>query len=110
MLQRALQGERKIMGVEKYKGESPGQLALRVWHSGSALHVSLGKAWLAGKRSQDPYALVYLLSPDTGRGLFQLGNRRTRTHDQNIQPDFNSEFQFPVGCRHNTGHCSGSDI
>ena len=32
------------MGVEKYKGVSPGQLALRVWHSGPALHVSLGKA------------------------------------------------------------------
>ena len=99
MLQRALQGERKIMGVEKYKGVSPGQLALRVWHSGPALHVSLGKAWLAGKRSQDPYALVYLLSPETGMGLFQLGNRRTRTHDQNIQPNFDFEFQFPVGDR-----------
>ena len=87
------------MGVEKYKGVSPGQLALRVWHSGPALHVSLGKAWLAGKRSQDPYALVYLLSSETGMGLFQLGNRRTRTHDQNIQPNFDSEFQFPVGDR-----------
>ena len=98
------------MGVEKYKGVSPGQLALKVWHSGAALHVSLGKAWLAGKRSQDPYALVYLLPPEMGRGLFQLGNMRTRTHDQNIQPNFNSEFQFPVGGRYNTGHCSNSDI
>lgn len=92
------------MGVEKYKGVSPGQLALRVWHSGSALHVSLGKAWLAGKRSQDPYALVYLLSPETGLGLFQIGNRKTRTHDQNIQPNFDSEFQFPVSDR-KTRHC-----
>ena len=40
------------MTLDKYKGASPGQLGLRVWHSGAALHVSLGKAWLAGKRSQ----------------------------------------------------------
>ena len=49
------------MTVAKYKGMDPGRLSCRVWHSGPSLHVALGQAWLGGKRSQDPYALVYLL-------------------------------------------------
>ena len=59
VMQRSLQG--KIMTVAKYKGADPGRLSCRVWHSGPSLHVALGQAWLGGKRSQDPYALVYLL-------------------------------------------------
>ena len=112
VMQRSLQG--KIMTVAKYKGADPGRLSCRVWHSGPSLHVALGQAWLGGKRSQDPYALVYLLryyfvpllgityypllfrSPSTGRGHFQMGNRRTRTFDKNIEPCFNTDFVFPV--------------
>jgi len=91
---RAFKG--KIMTIDKYKGEKPGKLNFKVTYNRGTLTVSLGQAWLAGKRSQDPYALVYLLSPSTGLGLFQIGNHKTRTFDRNIEPHFNSDFVFEI--------------
>ena len=94
-IQRAAQGGRKIMTLDKYKGAEPGKLDIKVSYDGGMLTVSLGRAYLSGKRSQDPYALVYLISP-TGACWFQIGNNRTRTFDKNIEPEFNSDFTFMV--------------
>jgi len=91
---RALKG--KIMTIEKYKGQKPGKLNFKVSYNRGTLTVSLGQAWLAGKRSQDPYALVYLFNPSTGLSLFQIGNNKTRTFDKNIEPQFNSDFVFEI--------------
>ena len=51
---------------------------------------------LAGKRSQDPYAFVYLHGQN-GMSYFQVGNNRTKTHDKTVDPEFNHDFQFRVG-------------
>ena len=50
---------------------------------------------LFGRRSQDPYALVYLLG---GNGLakFQIDNNSTKTFDKNIKPDMKHDFYFKV--------------
>lgn len=83
------------MRIDKYKGVDPGKLEIRVVYDGGYLTVSLRNAWLAGKKSQDPYALVYLLAPG-GQCWFQVGNNRTRTHDRTLEPAFNSDFKFMV--------------
>ena len=64
-------------------------------YTNGCLTVRLRSAKLAGKRSQDPYALVYLLA-DNGMCYFQNGNNQTRTFDKNIEPNFNSTFLFQV--------------
>merc|ERR1740137_87693 len=89
---RSLKG--KIKTESKYKGVLPGNLNLKVSYESDCLHVSLGAAQISGKASQDPYALVYLLSNQTGLGIFQTRNNKTRTFKNNLKPDFNSDFQF----------------
>jgi len=91
---RALKG--KIMTEAKYKGVSPGTLNIKVSYESGCLRVTLGAAQISGKASQDPYALVYLLSSETGLGLFQRGNNKTKTFKTNLKPDFNTEFQLLV--------------
>jgi len=91
---RALKG--KIKTEAKYKGVSPGTLNIKVSYESDCLHVTLGAAQLSGKASQDPYALVYLLNSQTGLGLFQRGNNKTKTFKTNLKPDFNTEFQLLV--------------
>eukprot|EP00090_Calanus_glacialis_P014312 TRINITY_DN23083_c0_g1_i2.p1 TRINITY_DN23083_c0_g1~~TRINITY_DN23083_c0_g1_i2.p1 ORF type:complete len:337 (-),score=63.35 TRINITY_DN23083_c0_g1_i2:83-1093(-) len=91
---RSLKG--KIRTEAKYKGVSPGNLNIKVSYESGYLNVTLGAAQLSGKASQDPYALVYLLSSETGLGLFQMGNNKTRTFRSNLKPDFNTEFKFMV--------------
>ena len=60
------------------------------------LHVHLEKADLSGRRSQDPFALVYLLDEATGMSTFQIENNRTQTFDKNIRPEFRHDFFFKV--------------
>ena len=50
---------------------------------------------LYGKRSQDPYALVYLLA-DNGTTYFQDGNEKTKTFDKTLDPPFETKFEFKV--------------
>eukprot|EP00092_Neocalanus_flemingeri_P031793 GFUD01034537.1.p1 GENE.GFUD01034537.1~~GFUD01034537.1.p1 ORF type:complete len:648 (+),score=175.65 GFUD01034537.1:48-1991(+) len=85
----------KIKKLLDYKGLSPGNLDLEVSYQEGCLTVYLGSANLAGKRSQDPYALVYLLASD-GLCYFQQGKNQTEIFDKNIQPDFDSMFQFKM--------------
>ena len=51
---------------------------------------------LYGKRSQDPYALVYLLA-ESGATYFQDGNEKTTTFDKTLEPPFKTKFEFKVG-------------
>ena len=90
--------------MEKYKGEKPGSLHIKVTYQTGCLTVSLGQASLAGKRSQDPYAMVYLLPPQSSKVLFEIGNNKTKVFDRNIEPAFNSDFQFRVIHDSNTVH------
>ena len=50
---------------------------------------------LFGRRSQDPYALVYLLAGD-GSTYFQDGNEKTVTFDKTLDPPFKTKFEFKV--------------
>ena len=59
------------------------------------LHVHLESAELYGKRSQAPFALVYLLGSN-GLGKFQIENNGTKTHDKNIKPEMHHDFFFKV--------------
>ena len=55
---------------------------------------------LFGRRSQDPYALVYLLDKEKGDGemhaktWFQENNMKTRTEDKTLNPVWNHPFKF----------------
>ena len=53
---------------------------------------------LYGKRSQDPYALVYLLA-ESGATYFQDGNEKTTTFDKTLEPPFKTKFEFKVGLK-----------
>ena len=68
----------------------------QVYYGAGCLNVHLGKAKLCGRRSQDPYAVVYLLEEATGRCSFQRGSRHTDVFNQNIEPNFNKTFYFKV--------------
>ena len=68
----------------------------QIYYGAGCLTVHLGRAKLYGKRSQDPYALVYLLEDDSKRCYFQRDNRQTDVFDQNIEPHFNKTFYFKV--------------
>ena len=68
----------------------------KVYYGGGCLTVHLGKAKLFGKRSQDPYAIVYLVDEATKKCYFQRDNRQTDVFDQNIEPNFNKTFYFKV--------------
>ena len=109
MLQRA--STNRIAGRESYKGASPGTLKLRVmdnrhfplsrqhsqvYYRAGCLNVHLGKARLDGKRSQDPFALVYLLDTMTGASYFQKNNRQTDVFERTTEPNFNKTFYFKV--------------
>jgi len=89
----------KIKRREDYKGYLegllPGTLDLGVSYKDGFLNVRLGSAKLHGEKSQDPYALVYLLASN-GMCYFQKGNNQTQHFDKNIEPDFNSTFQFKM--------------
>ena len=50
---------------------------------------------LYGKRSQNPYALVYLLGPN-GLAKFQIENNKTETFDKNLKPELDHDFFFKV--------------
>ena len=86
----------KIRRRETYNGLKAGTLGLRVHYGAGCLNVHLGKAELSGKKSQDPYALVYLLDEHSGKCYFQQGNRQTDIFDRNIKPNFNKTFYFKV--------------
>jgi len=86
----------KILGKGYYRGHSPGHLGLKVYYGGGCLTVHLGKAKLFGKRSQDPYAIVYLVDEATKKCYFQRDNRQTDVFDQNIEPNFNKTFYFKM--------------
>jgi len=89
-----------IKDRDSYNGLSPGTLSISVTYKTGCLEVFLGSAELTGKRSQDPYALCYLLEKDE-HGIdkpqpcyFEVGNNKTITHDKNINPNFQHRFKF----------------
>lgn len=93
---RARQGERKIKTKDKYDGVSPGKLLFSVSYNFGSLHVNIDAAKeLFGRRSQDPYALVYLLAGD-GSTYFQDGNEKTVTFDKTLDPPFKTKFEFKM--------------
>jgi len=86
----------KIIERDSYKGESPGKVTVRIQYINGFLNVHLLKAEdLYGKRSQDPYALVYLLDK-SGMSYFQRGNNRTDFKSKTLNPEFNHEFKFKM--------------
>jgi len=87
----------KIRSLDSYKGFLPGKLQLSVDYTGGCLTVYLDYAKdLYGKRSQDSYALCYLLGKD-GRCYFERGNERTEIFDKNLNPQFHTTFKFRMG-------------
>ena len=108
------------MGREKYEGNPPGHLKLSVISKffgekylkmkdfrfqircvRGVLEVYVQSAQkLFGRRSQDPYALVYLLDKEKGAGeshaktWFQENNMKTRTEDKTLDPLWNHRFEF----------------
>jgi len=93
--QRASQ-PRKIRRSDSYNGMNPGNLGLKIYYAAGCLNVHLGKAKLFGKRSQDPYALVYLFDEATQKCYFQRGNKQTDVFNENITPNFNKTFYFKM--------------
>eukprot|EP00091_Calanus_sinicus_P025320 TRINITY_DN9601_c0_g1_i1.p1 TRINITY_DN9601_c0_g1~~TRINITY_DN9601_c0_g1_i1.p1 ORF type:complete len:239 (-),score=56.25 TRINITY_DN9601_c0_g1_i1:583-1299(-) len=86
--------QKKIKERSSYNGVLPGKINISVDYNNDCLTVFVDSARdLAGKRSQDPYAWVYLLGKD-GRTYFQVGNNKTRTFDKNLSPAFQHEFKF----------------
>jgi len=93
-LGRARQGSSKIKDRPSFKGVNPGSITLKLGFKAEGyLRVNLLNAKLGGKKSQDPYALVYLLDKN-GKTFFQVGNHKTETFKKNIEPQFNQEFNF----------------
>jgi len=86
----------KIQSLEKYKGGYPGTLYIRVDYSHGSLNVFIEKAEdLFGKKSQDPYAIVYLLDK-SGEATFQQGHNNTDTKSKTLDPVYNESFQFQM--------------
>jgi len=86
----------KIQTLSKYAGVKPGTLNIEMDYVDGCLRVHLGSAKdLAGKRSQDPYAFVYLLG-NNRMSYFQVGNNRTKKFEKNLNPHFNQDFQFKM--------------
>ena len=50
---------------------------------------------MCGRRSQEPFALVYLLG-ENGLAKFQIDNNRTKTFDSNVMTEINQDFFFKV--------------
>jgi len=72
----------------------PGTITIQLgFKADEYLRVNLLNADIGGKKSQDPYALVYLLD-NKGKTFFQVGNHKTKTFKKTITPDFNQEFFF----------------
>merc|ERR1712110_285150 len=89
----------KIIGREKYDGNSPGSLKLSIRSALGVLEVTVKSAKLFGKRSQDPYALVYLLDQKSvgerhAKTWFQEGNMKTKTKDKTLHPVWDKSFRF----------------
>jgi len=85
----------KIMSRESYtsKGVEPGHLDLQLEYRDGSLKVFLERAKLGGKKSQDAYAIVYLLDKQK-ETYFQEGNYETQVFKKNIEPNFNQRFEF----------------
>ena len=79
-----------------------GTVELDLLYSDKVLTVDLHNAKnVAGKRSQDSYAQVFLIdehtSPNWHDGqtvLFEAGNEQTSVHSKNLSPVFNHKFTF----------------
>ena len=74
---------------------------LQLCYSGGVLDVVVKEAHqLFGKRSQDPYALVYLLDKEKNNGerhaktWFQENNKRTAVVEKSLDPEWNRSFKF----------------
>ena len=86
----------KIKNRDSYSGNLPGTLGIKAYYGAGCLNVHLGKAKLFGKRSQDPYARVYLFDEITQKCYFQRENKQTDVFNKNIEPNFNKTFYFKV--------------
>ena len=86
----------KIRNRDSYSGNLPGTLGIKAYYGAGCLNVHLGKAKLFGKRSQDPYARVYLFDEITQKCYFQRENKQTDVFSKNIEPNFNKSFYFKV--------------
>jgi len=91
----------KIKGWDKFNGQLPGRLTLSIRYASGVLEVHVQSAHqIFGKRSQDPYALVYLLDKNTTIGekhaktWFQENNIKTKTVDKTLDPVWNHSFKF----------------
>lgn len=88
--------QQKIKNRNSYNGNLPGTLGIKVYYGAGCLNVHLGKAKLFGKRSQDPYARVYLFDEITQKCYFQRENKQTDVFNKNIEPNFNKTFYFKM--------------
>ena len=79
-----------------------GTVELDLLYTNRMLKVNLHNARnVAGKRSQDTYAQVFLIDEHTGPTwhenqtvLFEDGNEQTSVNSKNLSPDFNHKFTF----------------
>jgi len=86
--------QQKIKGPSAYGAAPHGTLKFKVDYFWGFLHVHVEEADLSGKRSQDPFALVYLLDQSTGLATMQIDNNRTKTFDKSLKPNFSHDFYF----------------
>jgi len=90
----------KIKGKDKFNNTSPGKLTLTIRYVKGVLEVDVHSAHqIFGKRSQDPYALVYLLDKEKhgekhAKTWFQENNMKTKTVDKTLDPVWEHSFRF----------------
>jgi len=96
---RAKKGTKIVSGFD---GQSGGKLTLSIRYDRGALQVHVLSAKnLFGKRSQDPYAQVYLVEGHRyneqnrePRTWFQYNNERTEVKDKTLNPNWDKTFAF----------------
>ena len=98
--------KKKIRGKEAYPLLNPdtemGTVELDLLYTNRVLTVNLHNAKnVAGKRSQDTYAQVFLIDEHTSSDwqerqtvLFDAGNEQTSVNSKNLSPVFNHKFTF----------------
>ena len=81
-----------------------GILEATLRHTTGCLTVDLHRAKaIAGKRSQDSYAQVFLIEDnnntmwhDDQKVVFELGHEKTKVFNKNLNPEFNDQFKFKM--------------
>ena len=81
-----------------------GILEATLRHTAGCLTVDLHRAKnIAGKRSQDSYAQVFLIEDNNNRMwheeqkvIFEIGHEKTKVFKKNLNPEFNDQFKFKM--------------